>query len=183
MLYWNILWSLFSMHVSCQDFSYLCSKEVCVPNVETYSQMYAELNKTSPCFRFWEAERPGSVLNSCLQAVTDAVGYSWLPFWMFSMACSDSLSKIPNTACRRCRSVGQKHVWKNSSQHVWKNWIWLLVVFLDLPSRCYWCICCRCGKMGQMSTLDMAATAAKLKAVQTSLWWHFCLFKVDISVV
>lgn len=64
------------MHVSCQDFSHLCSKEVCVPNAETYRQMYAELNKTSPCFRFWEVEKPDSVLNSYLQAVTDAVGYS-----------------------------------------------------------------------------------------------------------
>lgn len=55
---------------------YLCSKEVCVPNVETNRQMYSELNKTTPCFRFWEAEKPDSVLNSNLQAVTDAVGYS-----------------------------------------------------------------------------------------------------------
>lgn len=76
MLYWNILWSLFSVHVSCQDFSYLRSKEACVPNVETYRQMYAELNKACPCFRFWEAAKPDSVLNLYLQAVTDAVGYS-----------------------------------------------------------------------------------------------------------
>lgn len=38
--------------------------------------------------------------------------------------------------------------------------------------------------MGQtLSVLDVAVTAAVLKAVQTSLWWHFYLFKVDISVV
>lgn len=115
-LYWNILWSLFSMHVSCQDFSHLCSKEVCVPNVETNRQMYAALNKTFLCSRFWEAEKPDSGLNSYLQAVTDAVGYPWLPFWTFSVACFDSLSEISNTKCGRFRSVGQKQC-----QHVWKN--------------------------------------------------------------
>lgn len=64
------------MHVSCHDFSYSGSKEVCVPNVETNRQMYAELNKTSTCSRFWEAEKPDRVLKSYLQAVTDAVGCS-----------------------------------------------------------------------------------------------------------
>lgn len=31
--------------------------------------------------------------------------------------------------------------------------------------------------------LDIAVAAVMLKALQTSLWWHFCPFKVDISVV
>lgn len=44
------------MHVPCQGFSYLCSKEVCMPNVETNRQMYAELNETSLCSKFWGVE-------------------------------------------------------------------------------------------------------------------------------
>lgn len=64
-----------------------------MPNVETNRQMYAELNKIPRHSKFWEVEIPDSGLNLYFQAMADVVGYSWLPFWMFSMACYSSLSQ------------------------------------------------------------------------------------------
>lgn len=87
------------MCVPCQGLSYLCSKEVCIPSVETTRHMYVELNQTSLCSKFWGVLILESGLNLCFQRAADVVGYSQIPFWMSSMACCDSVSEeypIPN---------------------------------------------------------------------------------------